>query len=1080
MMKKEEQLQQEILRCKRTEEALRQERDRAQKYLDIAGVMFVANNAKGEVTLINRKGSEILGYEQKEIIGKNWFDSFLPVRIREDVKTVFNGLMAGDIEPSEYHENPVLTKGGEERIIAWHNTVVKDDKGNIIGTLSSGEDITDRKQAAEARKENELRFKLVTETIKDVFWMSTCGVGKMVYISPAYETLWERSRESLYQSPRSFLETIHSDDIDGYLGMLSKFHKNGKSYECEFRIIRRDGEVRWIHERGYPVRHSLDRAQLMAGVCTDITARKKEDKRRDALRSLASLFSSEGSLDKVYQEVAELLRSHLDYPATAVELYDQDAGEMVYVGSSGIPTSDVDTLRVPLDQTISGMVAVTGQAIMELDATRRIEYQHGTLRKLNTTTFLCAPVVVGARVLGTVSLADSVKRDDAKTTLETLQIIASHLAQELDRRWAYEELSERENKYRLLTENTRDVIFRIRISDATYEYVSPSAFKAFGYSPDDFYGDPQLLMKILPQGWNAYFQGKWAEIYDGKLPQTYEFPIIHKITGETKWMYQSNVWIADEKDELIALQGRVTDITERKRAEVALQESEHRFRALTSSSPVGIFQADAKGKGVYVNQQVCSFTGLPEKKHDGDGWASTIHPDDKDRVYRFWKTTIEGTASFETEFRFVRKDKRLTWVASRAAVFNDEDGNVTGFIGTLTDITERKKAEEEHEKLQEQLFRAQKMESVGRLAGGVAHDFNNNLGVILGHAEMILMEMKPGDPQYANLEEIRKAAKHSADLTRQLLAFARKQMISPKVLDLNETVAGMLKMLGRLIGEDIDLAWKPETNLWPVRMDPAQVDQILANLCVNARDAFSGMGKITIKTENVILDQAYCARHAGFVPGEYVMLAVNDDGSGMDKETLEKVFEPFFTTKEVGKGTGLGLSTVYGIVRQNKGFINVYSEPGKGTTFKIYIPRNKAGPMETAEIRRVKAPRGQGEKVLLVEDDPAILALGQMMLENLGYAVLAANSPNEAMELAQKHPGRIHLLVTDVVMPRMSGRDLARRIKEGRPEIKILFMSGYTADVIAHHGVLDEGVHFMEKPFSMSAIASHVRTALEE
>ena len=370
------------------------------------------------------------------------------------------------------------------------------------------------------------------------------------------------------------------------------------------------------------------------------------------------------------------------------------------------------------------------------------------------------------------------------------------------------------------------------------------------------------------------------------------------------------------------------------------------------------------------------------------------------------------------------------------------------------------------------------MESVGRLAGGVAHDFNNMLGVILGHTELALMQIDPALPLFMDLKEVQKAAQRSADLTRQLLAFARKQTIAPKVVDLNKTVEGMLKMLQRLIGEDIELLWLPQENLYPVRIDPAQIDQILANLFVNARDAIEGVGKVILETGNVVFDEAYSAQKTGFVPGNFVMLAVSDNGCGMDEKTLANIFDPFFTTKGVGEGTGLGLATVYGAVKQNNGFINVYSEPGKGATFKIYLPRFEG---ENAEEKRTSAaaiPLSQGEMVLLVEDEPNLLRLGKNMLEKLGYRVLVAENPQIAIQLAEEHGNQIHLLITDVIMPGMNGRDLAEKLLSSYPDIKCLFMSGYTANVIANRGVLDEGLHFIQKPFSLSNLALQIREAL--
>ena len=343
----------------------------------------------------------------------------------------------------------------------------------------------------------------------------------------------------------------------------------------------------------------------------------------------------------------------------------------------------------------------------------------------------------------------------------------------------------------------------------------------------------------------------------------------------------------------------------------------------------------------------------------------------------------------------------------------------------IGEIVERKRAEEEKDALQRQLQQAQKMESVGRLAGGVAHDFNNMLSAILGHAELAMMQYSPSEPLQDDLKAIKRAAQRSADLVRQLLAFARKQTVAPIILDFNATVSGMLKMLRRLIGEDIDLVWMPAAGLWPVKIDPSQIDQLLANLCVNARDAIAGVGKITIETENTAFDEAYCAVHPGFTCGEYVMLAMSDDGCGMNKEVLDHLFEPFFTTKEVGKGTGLGLATVYGIVKQNEGFINVYSEPDKGTTFKIYLPRFVGEAVVPTAISKAETPKGHGEMVLLVEDEAVILNVGRTMLERLGYTVLTASTPGEALRQTEAHAAEIRLLITDVIMPEMNGRELA-------------------------------------------------------
>jgi PAS domain S-box-containing protein len=393
-------------------------------------------------------------------------------------------------------------------------------------------------------------------------------------------------------------------------------------------------------------------------------------------------------------------------------------------------------------------------------------------------------------------------------------------------------------------------------------------------------------------------------------------------------------------------------------------------------------------------------------------------------------------------------------------------------------IAERTAAEAERERLQSQLTQSQRMESVGRLAGGVAHDFNNMLGAILGYTELALDRVLPSDPLYADLLEIQKAGQRSAELTQQLLAFARKQTIAPRVIDLNETVEGLLKMLRRLIGENIDLRWHPGAGLSPIKVDPSQINQILANLCVNARDAIEGIGHITLETADVSIDDAFVNAHPGAAAGDFVRLTVTDDGSGMSPEVMSHLFEPFFTTKRLGEGTGLGLATVYGIVKQNDGFILVSSELDQGTTFDICLPRWK-GAVMPAPVNATPAPLPGGhEVVLLVEDEPTMLRAAQSSLTSLGYTVLSASTPASALHLAYGHAGPIDVLLTDVVMPEMNGRDLAARLQASRPGLVCVYMSGYTANVIAHRGVLDEGVLFIQKPFSISALAEKMREAI--
>ncbi len=501
------------------------------------------------------------------------------------------------------------------------------------------------------------------------------------------------------------------------------------------------------------------------------------------------------------------------------------------------------------------------------------------------------------------------------------------------------------------------------------------------------------------------------------------------------------------------------DIAERKRTEEVLRASESKYRTLIENIPQKIFLKN--GNSVYVS---CNRNYANDLKIIPDDIAGktdyNLFPKELADKYRADDKRIMESGQTEEIEEIYIKDGSESWIRTIKTPIRDEKNTTIGVLGIFWDITERRRAEEERRKLQDQMIEAQKMESVGRLAGGVAHDFNNMLGVILGSAELALLQLDPTNPLYADIKEIKTAAQRSAELTRQLLAFARRQPVSRKVLDLNDTMVGMLKMLQRLIGEDINLVWNPGAGLWLVKMDPSQIDQILANLCVNARDAIAGAGQLVIETNNVVFDAPSCSRPEGLTSGEYVRLSVRDSGCGMDKETLAHLFEPFFTTKDIGKGTGLGLATVYGVVKQNEGYISVLSQPNHGTTFEIYFPRHAArAEQDRRPTLAMSAIHGQ-ETVLLVEDEPQLMKLIRMMLESLGYQVFSAVTPGEAIRLAEEHVGEVHLLMTDLVMPEMNGRDLSEQIQKRHSHVKSLFMSGYSADVIGTEGFLEEGIHF--------------------
>jgi len=536
-------------------------------------------------------------------------------------------------------------------------------------------------------------------------------------------------------------------------------------------------------------------------------------------------------------------------------------------------------------------------------------------------------------------------------------------------------------------------------------------------------------------------------------------------------------------EELKALRRRVAELekleADCKRLQSALKESEKKFQEFYDEAPVGYHELDTKGRIVRVNQKELQMLGYTlEEMTQKPIWTFFV---EEEMIRHVTLAKIAGDVSFHDTFErtFRRKDGTTLPVLVEERVIRDKTGQILGIRSTVEDITERRRTEEALRKSEEQLRQWQRVEAIGRLAGGVAHDFNNLLMTIKGCSELLLNEFDRRDPRREEVEEIRKAADRATSLTRQLLAFGRRQVLQPQVLDLNSIVMNMDKMLRRLIGEDIQLITVLEPELWSVKVDPGMIEQVIMNLAVNSRDAMPNGGKLTIETTNVIHDEEYASHHISVKPGYYVMLAVSDTGHGMDKETQSHLFEPFFTTKEKGKGTGLGLSTVYGIVKQSGGNIWAYSEPGHGTTFKIYLPRVE----KTARAYRPRvgpsAAPGGSETILLVEDEEAVRSMVSKTLQNKGYTVVEARHGNEAIEICQRYQGPIHLMVTDVVMPQISGRELAERLAPMRPEMKILYMSGYPDNTIVHHGVLEPGTAFLQKPFSLNALELKVREVLD-
>jgi len=844
----------------------------------------------------------------------------------------------------------------------------------------------------------------------------------------------------------SFTAHVAQEDRERFLDSLRKAASANLPWTFEGRFIKSGGELLWFQVMSTQQREQ-DRTRFYS-VLLDITERKKSDR---------LLRRRESDLAEA-QRIALLGNWSYDMRTRAVNWSDElnRIFGMEKKDFEGGYESFLDRVH-PDDQE---KVRQANQQAMASGEPFEIEYR----------------IVADNNQLKYIREVGYARRNHAgKVTglFGTAQDITKQ-------KQAEEALKESEDHLRVLSDHLADgMVYQINSGEdgqqSLFTYLSPAVRRLHGLEVDTVMNNPSLLYDQVEDEYRTVIEEAEARAFSAMSRLDIELQV-RLPSGEIRWRrFMSSP--RRNADGSVIWDGIEWDITDRKKDEEDLQ----RFTSILRHSSEVVNLATLDGKMFFLNETGCRMLGIEPERISEFNLRDVI----PESLVTMFKTELlpalltSGTWEGELQYRNVRTGHLVDVYATTFTIADPASKAPLYLAGISRDISERKLAEAERVKLQEQLLQSQKLEAVGILAGGVAHDFNNILGAIIGYAEISMEDIKPDHPLHQNLSKILDAALRSSNIIRQLLAFARKQVIAPILLDLNESVETTLKMIRRLIGENIELAWLPGVGPCKVMMDPSQLDQILLNLCVNARDAIDGVGKVTIETETVNFDETYCLSHPDVAPGRYAQLSISDTGCGMDKETRKHIFEPFFTTKAMGQGTGMGLATVYGVVKQNGGFIRVFSEQAKGTTFKVHIPLHAAGAPDIKKASVQDLPRSRGETVLITEDDPAMLEMTKVMLQKLGYSVLSAQKPSEALQIVRNHGGEIHLFLTDIVMPEMNGRDLVQQILAIRPKIKNLFMSGYTADVIANQCVLEEGVHFIQKPFLVKDLAFKIREVLD-
>lgn len=884
-------------------------------------------------------------------------------------------------------------------------------------------DVTERKRAEAALRQSEAKYRELIESMPVGYYRSTSD-GRFKEANPAFCRMLGYGKEELLAMDISATLYFAPSEREGE----TKYAAFSPVTEV-YRLKSKDGSEVWLEDYARYIRDENGRINYHEGICQDITARKYA---QDVLQFSASRLKAviENSSDPIlFLDQDWRLIECLNTPA-----YERITGYSVAerLGKTGFDMFHPDDLPVFRNRFPSADKPLT-----VVRAEYRIKRKDGSWRW-----------VEGA--------ARNMLRDPS---IKAMVISVRDIE---ERKAAESMLLESEERYRLLVDNSPDAT--VVINDGRFVYVNPATVELLrAGSMEQLVGRP-ISDFIHPDSRGAVVS------HIGEMIETRRaLPLQEtKIVGLDGSIIQAEVQSAPVMYlGKTSIQSVIRDVTGRRQVEEQL----HLQSVALNTAANGIVITDVKGDIVWVNPAFESLTGYSLAESVGKNLRDLIKSGKQDReFYRvLWNTILAGKV-WQGEIVNKRKDGTLYTEDMAIAPVRGDHGAITHFVAVKQDVTDRKS-------LQEQLLQSQKLESIGQLAGGVAHDYNNILGVVIGYAQLLKAKHR-GDYEIRQpADAILTAATRGADLTRQLLAFARKEMISPKVLNINSSIEAVEKILRRVIGENINLVFDPGQKVWNIAIDPSQLDQLLVNLAANSRDAIKGVGSIWIATANVSVDKDYLRSHAGLNVGDFVKLSFSDTGMGMDEETLSRIFEPFFTTKEKGQGTGLGLSTVYGIVKQNGGSVYVTSKPGQGTTFEIYLPRY-CGEAEEIEEQAVETPARGSETILVVEDQAEMLELTKVSLENYGYRVMTALGPGEALLLCEAYSGTIHLLLTDVIMPVMSGRDLSEKVRSLRSDIRILFMSGYTANELDPEGVLDKGVEFIQKPFTPAGLAGKIREVL--
>jgi len=1012
----------DITERKRAEEQLREFQMAVNSATDAIGM----STPEGRHFYQNDAFTQLFGMSPVEVDGLSGPPS--TVFVDENVgRTVFETIMKGGTFDGEVE---MFDKKRSVKDIHLRAYPIKDREGMVRGLVGVHTDVSERKRT----EKRLLQISKAVESSSNAIGISDAE-GHHFYQNRALSELFEYATAEELEAAGGGSAVVRDPAV------AKEMYENimqGKPWVGELAMVTKSGRVFDAFERADTIKDENGKLIGLVGVITDIDGRKRSEAALRRSEEYLRLAVANGGIGLWEWD---LPTGTLDWSDRLKEIFGFP------VGTTGLTFKQFTDAIHPEDreETTRQVMAALGQDT-EFRHEYRIILPDGAIRWIE-------------------AIGRGVRDDSGQVT----RMMGS--AMDITERKRAEQALLRVTERLELAQDSAGVgVWDWNVVTGDIEW-TPRMFDLFGLDPSRETPSFRSWRRMLHPDDLKSAEAKIMQALQDRTALFSEYRIV-RTDGEIRWINAVGKGLYGDDGSPLRMVGICVDITARKIAEEGLSRAKEFSDTLIQTASVMIVGLDVAGQITIFNEAAERITGFHKTELAGKSWFEALVPNNRfPKVWdEFSRLTENGIPDvFENPILTRAGEERL--ISWRNNVVR-EDGHVSGTISFGIDITEQRRTEE-------QLRQAQKMESIGNLAGGVAHDFNNKLAVIVGSVDLIMEETDPASAVYSELKEIRKAADASAELTRQLLAFARRQAIAPRLLDLNSTVGSLIRMLRRLIGENIGLAWIPGPGDLNVLMDPGQIDRLLANLCVNARDAIDGIGEIVISTEAVAVDKAFCTEHPEAVPGQFVMLRVSDNGRGMNEETRRRIFEPFFTTKGVGEGTGLGLATVYGIVAQNHGFINVSSEPGRGSTFRIYLPRREDTAVNESSTSHTSRPDRGSETILLVEDESANLLIYRRMLERLGYRVLTAASPKDAFEHAAKYAGTIDLVISDVIMPQMNGRDLVERLHRNYPSLRALYMSGHSAEIIGRQGVLDAGLYFIQKPFTLSTFAAKVREALD-